>query len=118
VQVAIDNLPVHAWNAQVVRTVLGDDCLFDKIELATSRQDATDIFFCWAWMWNPDFLHRVKLMTIFPSGAGQSPDLGVAPPPRGQVHKLIIPGPRRGLEPSARSLAELGPERPPVFGVI
>jgi hypothetical protein len=53
VRVAIENLPVHAWNAQVSRTVLGDDCHFDKIENATFRQEATDIFFCWVWMWNP-----------------------------------------------------------------
>ena len=54
---------------EVARCVLGDDCLFDKIEYATFRRDATDIF-CWAWMWNPDFLHRTKRMTIFPSGVG------------------------------------------------
>jgi hypothetical protein len=76
VRVAIENLSVHAWNAQIARGVLGDDCLFDKIEYATFRQEATDIFFCWAWTWNPDFLHRIKLMTIFPPGAGQSPGLG------------------------------------------
>lgn len=78
VRVAIENLPVHAWNPQVARRVLGDDCLFDKIEYATFRQEATDIFFCWAWMWNPDFLHHSKRMTIFPPGVGQSPDLGGA----------------------------------------
>jgi hypothetical protein len=32
VRVAIENLSVHAWNAQIARGVLGDDCLFDKIE--------------------------------------------------------------------------------------
>jgi hypothetical protein len=31
-RVAIENLSVHAWNAQIARGVLGDDCLFDKIE--------------------------------------------------------------------------------------
>ena len=43
------------------------------IEYATFRQDATDIFFCWAWMWNPDFLHRTKRLTIFPTGQGSPP---------------------------------------------
>jgi hypothetical protein len=48
-------------------------------------------------MWNPDFLHRSKRMTIFPPGAGQSPDLGglvqqnrVVAPPHGQAYNLII----------------------------
>jgi hypothetical protein len=76
VRVAIENLPIHAWNAQVARQILGDDCLFDRIETATFRQESTDIFFYWAWMWNPDFLHLMKRMTIFPPRAGQSPDQG------------------------------------------
>jgi hypothetical protein len=76
VRVSIENLPIHAWNAQVARQILGDDCLFDRLDSATFRQEATDIFFCWAWMWNPDFLHRTKRMTIFPPGAGQAPDQG------------------------------------------
>lgn len=46
VRVAIENLPVHAWNPQVASSVLGDECLFDKIDLTTFRQEATDIFFC------------------------------------------------------------------------
>jgi hypothetical protein len=46
----------------------GDDCLFDRIDTTTS-----DIFFCWTWMWNPDFLHLMKRMTIFLPGASQSP---------------------------------------------
>ena len=46
VWVAIENLPIHAWNSQVARSVLGDDCLIDKIENATFRQEATNIFFC------------------------------------------------------------------------
>lgn len=78
--------------------MLGEDCLFDRIENATFRQEATDIFLCWYWMWNPDFLHRRKSVTIFPPGAGQVPDLGglrrhgdgIAPPPWGIVHNLII----------------------------
>ena len=35
VWVAIENLRIHAWNPQVARCVLGDDCLFDKIEYVT-----------------------------------------------------------------------------------
>jgi hypothetical protein len=45
VHVAIENLQIHAWNAQVARQILGDDCLFDRIETATFRQESTDIFF-------------------------------------------------------------------------
>lgn len=56
--------------------MLGDDCLFDKIENATFRKEATGIFFYLVWMWNPNFLHRSKRMTIFLLGAGQSLELG------------------------------------------
>jgi hypothetical protein len=47
VRVAIENLPSHAWNPQVAQQVLGDDCLFDRIETTTFRQESTNIFFCW-----------------------------------------------------------------------
>jgi hypothetical protein len=46
VRVAIENLLIHAWNAQMARQVLGDDCLFDRIETAMFRQEDTDMFFC------------------------------------------------------------------------
>jgi hypothetical protein len=101
VRVAIENLPVHAWNAQVAGTVLGDDCIFDQIETVTPRQESTDIFFCWVWMADPDYLHRTKRVTIFPPVSGQSPE-GGAPPAeqRGgaasEGHKLrphCAPGP-------------------------
>jgi hypothetical protein len=97
VRVAIENLPVHAWNAQVAGTVLGDDCIFDQIETVTPRQESTDIFFCWVWMADPDYLHRTKRVTIFPPVSGQSPEGGhlrqnreVAPPPRGTSFDLIV----------------------------
>lgn len=96
VQVAIENLPIHVWNPQMARTVLGDDCLFDRIETNTVRKESTDIFFCWVWMWNPDFLHRTKRMTIFPPGAGLTPCLAggqyraVLPPPKGRYFDLIV----------------------------
>ncbi|KAG0533265.1 hypothetical protein BDA96_04G178100 [Sorghum bicolor] len=75
VRMAIENLPSHAWNLDVLKEMLGEVCLFDKIDRATYRQQASDILYCWAWMWFPDALPRSKT---------------VAPPPRGKSHNLII----------------------------
>ena len=98
VRMAIENLPSHAWNLDVLKEMLGEVCLFDKIDRATYRQQASDILYCWAWMWFPDALPRSKTVTFFSNGAGQTPPpLGtsqqpreVAPPPRGKSHNLII----------------------------
>jgi hypothetical protein len=73
VRMAIENLPVHAWNLEVLKEALGEFCLFDKIDRATYRQQASDTLYCWAWMWIPDFLPRAKRVTIFDHGAGQAP---------------------------------------------
>jgi len=73
VRMAIENLPSHAWNLDVLKEMLGEVCLFDKIDRATYRQQASDILYCWAWMWFPDALPRSKTVTFFSNGAGQTP---------------------------------------------
>jgi hypothetical protein len=98
VRMAIENLPVHAWNLEVLKEALGEFCLFDKIDRATYRQQASDTLYCWAWMWIPDFLPRAKRVTIFDHGAGQAPlaaggsqqPRDVPPPPRGKSYDLLI----------------------------
>jgi hypothetical protein len=98
VRMAIENLPSHAWNLLALNEVLGDVCIFDKIDRATFRQQASDILYCWAWMWIPDSLPRAKTITIFEHGAGQAPPSlvaaqqprEIAPPPRGKSYDLLI----------------------------
>jgi len=97
VRVAIENLPSHAWNLEALKEVLGEVCLIDKIDRATFRQQASDIIYCWAWMWFPDLLPRAKTVTFFRPGAGQASPLlasalprEAAPPPLGHSHNVLI----------------------------
>jgi len=98
VRMAIEGLPSHAWNLETLKEVLGEACLLDKIDRATFRQQASDMLYCWAWMWLPDQLPRAKTVTFFDRAAGQSTLAGggapqpreVAAPPRGQSCNLLI----------------------------
>jgi hypothetical protein len=73
VRIAIENLPSHAWNMEVLKEMPGEVCLLDKIDWMTYRQQASDILYCWAWMWFPDLLPRAKTITFFDNGSGQAP---------------------------------------------
>ncbi|CAD6268370.1 unnamed protein product [Miscanthus lutarioriparius] len=53
---AIENLPRDVWNLDVVQSLLGEVCVFDKIDRASFRQHSSEILYCWAWMWYPDLL--------------------------------------------------------------
>jgi hypothetical protein len=46
VRMAIENLPGHAWNLDVLKVVLGEACHVDKIDRVTYRQQASDILYC------------------------------------------------------------------------
>jgi hypothetical protein len=46
VRMAIENLLNHAWSLDVLKELLGEVCLFDKINRATFRQQDTDILYC------------------------------------------------------------------------
>jgi hypothetical protein len=96
--VAIENLPSQAWNLEGLNKVLGEVCLMDKIDRVTYRQEASDIIFCWAWMWFPDLLPRAKTITFFEHGAGRALPFvdepqrprEVAAPPKGMIYNLIV----------------------------
>ena len=45
--------------------MLGEVCLFDKIDRTMFRQQDSDTLYCWAWMWFPDLLPRAKTVTFF-----------------------------------------------------
>jgi len=110
VRMAIESLPRHAWNLAALGEMLGEVCLYDKIDHATFRQQDSDTLYCWAWMWFPDLLPCAKMVTFFEHGAGQAPSVAergalpkeVAPPPRGMSHNLLIhllgPAPQLGAE--------------------
>jgi hypothetical protein len=44
-RVALDNLPLEAWNRDQVERILGDDCMLDKIERQSeTRQNLKGLF--------------------------------------------------------------------------
>ncbi|TVU04910.1 hypothetical protein EJB05_48054, partial [Eragrostis curvula] len=97
VKIVIEHLPLHAWNEDAFRQLLGDICLFDRMDDSTHTQEVTDLFSCFAWMWNPDLLPRSKLATFFFEGAGRVPRRRgpvppdeVAPPPEGDFTEVLI----------------------------
>lgn len=93
----IENLPLQAWSEEGFRQLLGDVCLFDRMEERSFTQEETRFLEVWAWMWNPDTLPRSKLASFFPKGAGQIPrrpgqaqSPAVAPPPAGDLREVLI----------------------------
>ena len=49
-KIIIKRLPLHAWNEEGFHQLLGDVCIFDRMEEATFSQEDTYLFACWAWM--------------------------------------------------------------------
>jgi len=48
VRMVIESLPRHAWNLAALGEMLGEVCLFDKIDRAMFRQQDSDMLYCWA----------------------------------------------------------------------
>lgn len=87
-KLVIDNFLLHAWSEEGFRQLLGDLCLFHRMEEQSFTQEETRFFEVWAWMWNSDLLPRSKLVFFFAEGAGRvlrHPDQpqppSIAPPP-------------------------------------
>jgi hypothetical protein len=63
-RVALDNLPLEAWNRDQVDRILGDDCMLDKIERQSETRQNLKGLFAWAWTWNPDLIPRANEYTM------------------------------------------------------
>ncbi|TVU45689.1 hypothetical protein EJB05_05185, partial [Eragrostis curvula] len=98
VKLYIENLPMHAWSEEGFKQLLGDVCVFDRMDVDTFSQENTEIFACLAWMQNPDRLHRSKTSSFFHEAAGKSrgmngavPDASeAAQPPDGAEADILI----------------------------
>ncbi|KAF0926028.1 hypothetical protein E2562_020710 [Oryza meyeriana var. granulata] len=97
VRLYLEGVLQYAWNKDALDQILGDICLFDRIEEEMVQCQNTAIFVCWMWMWNLDLLPQMKLSTFFPLGAGRvtsgvtppMPD-EIAPPPEGRMVNVLI----------------------------
>jgi hypothetical protein len=74
VKVAMENIPMEAWNDDGVKLILGDPCILDRLDSCTVDREMTDLLTCWVWMkdpmtfqghWSTPFLLRklARLMT-------------------------------------------------------
>ncbi|KAF0895805.1 hypothetical protein E2562_016538 [Oryza meyeriana var. granulata] len=94
VHICIERLPLQAWTKEAVQRILGDICIFDRMEEDTRSRADTAAFACWVWMWNPDNLPRTKITSFFPPEAGQVLETGGLPPPSQEVASPLLAGPK------------------------
>ena len=61
VKVTLENVPLEAWNEDGVKVILGDACIFDKLDShMTSREirESSQFLTCLVWMETPDVLPK------------------------------------------------------------
>jgi hypothetical protein len=46
----MENVPREAWNAEGVKLILGDPCIFDRIDSGPVAREDSDLLTCWVWM--------------------------------------------------------------------
>jgi hypothetical protein len=76
-----------------IRQVLGDICVFNRMEAESYRQDNAEAFCFFAWMANPDLLPRQKTVTFLSEWAGRSSS-SYGPPPA----EAPLPSPPSGAD--------------------
>ncbi|XBI84153.1 hypothetical protein VPH35_092521 [Triticum aestivum] len=59
-RVAIDRLPLNAWDWDSVQEVLGKNCWLDLIERQSTSKRNRSALFAWLWTWNPDQIPRAS----------------------------------------------------------
>ncbi|KAE8803911.1 hypothetical protein D1007_20172 [Hordeum vulgare] len=62
--VAIEKLPLTAWDWESVKEVLGKDCELDLIECQSTTKANCSALFAWLWTWHPDKIPRAADFTI------------------------------------------------------
>jgi len=72
VEVTMENVPLEAWNEDGVKLILGDVCIFDKLDSRTLARESSDLLTCWVWMEDPDALPLSMKYNIFAAKAGHA----------------------------------------------
>jgi hypothetical protein len=86
VKVAMENVPREAWNEEGVKLILGDHCIFDRIEGGPVAREDSDLLVCWVWMEDLDELPRSLTYTWFAARAGQAMVINGLPAPSSAGH--------------------------------
>lgn len=97
----MENVPLEAWNEDGVKLILGDKCIFDRLDShSASREsrDSSQFLTCWVWMESPDLLPKAMEYWYFAAKAGQameifdlpSPTLIPSTPPVGKFGDKVI----------------------------
>jgi hypothetical protein len=68
----MENVPREAWNAEGMKLILGDPCIFDRIDSGPVAREDSDLLTCWVWMEDPNELPRSLSYTFFAARAGQA----------------------------------------------
>uniref|UniRef100_A0ACD5VW32 Uncharacterized protein n=1 Tax=Avena sativa TaxID=4498 RepID=A0ACD5VW32_AVESA len=98
VRICVERMPLHMWNLEGAKEVLGGHVLVDRLDSRTFRQENTAIFSCWVWCWGLEHIPSSHTFTVFPDGAdtisemfGYSPpSRQVAPPPNGMRYDTLV----------------------------
>ncbi|KAI5016274.1 hypothetical protein ZWY2020_006125 [Hordeum vulgare] len=69
-RVAIEKLPLTAWDWESVKEVLGKDCELDLIERQSTTKANYSALFAWLWTWHPDKIPRAADFAVL-----QRPDV-------------------------------------------
>ncbi|RLN04148.1 hypothetical protein C2845_PM13G23560 [Panicum miliaceum] len=103
-KISIEHLPENFWSVGAAQQALGECCIVERLESRTHAREVSDVFTCWAWMWNPDMLPRTIDCSLFPAGAGKVLvdhdrsllSSGMATPPEGSIprRRLALAGAR------------------------
>ncbi|KAE8816361.1 hypothetical protein D1007_06218 [Hordeum vulgare] len=63
-RVAIDRLPLNAWDWDNVQQVIGQNCKLDLIERQSTTRRNRCALFAWVWTWNPDMIPRASDLMV------------------------------------------------------
>ncbi|KAI4983811.1 hypothetical protein ZWY2020_025677 [Hordeum vulgare] len=63
-RVAIEKLPLTAWDWDSVKEVLGKDCELDLIERQSTIKANCAALFAWLWTWHPDKIPRAADFSV------------------------------------------------------
>lgn len=80
VHLALDYVPLHGWDDELISDLIGDDCVLHYFDAAmTQKEDATAVKL-WAWCSDPALIPRVNWLSIIdkPQVRGTHPSSGVA----------------------------------------
>ncbi|KAE8773724.1 hypothetical protein D1007_54000 [Hordeum vulgare] len=63
VQLSLEGVPLHAWNANTISHVIGVDCKLDYVLPRSTRHEDARTLGIWAWATNPGAIPRIMHLT-------------------------------------------------------